>query len=532
MRKGIFNIIFFSGCQKALLPLLLLFSTMLITAQEKKMVEILQAGVWEASEQIGPNATRLVDSVLIKHKEILMWCDTAYTYSTNNQVDAFGHVHIKQGDTLHLYSDAVMYDGDKNFARAWGNVVLKNKSTTIYTDTLDYDIEQNISYYDDSGKIVDSTTTITSIIGKYFINNDIIYLYRDVTGENEKFTLESDTINYNTETGVINIQGPTTIRDSANTLYAEKGWYNSVTGEAELLKKPVISNETQRISAKYIQYNKENQNGIATGNVIITDTENQSIITGQWAEYNDNIGTALVTDSAVYMNYNESDTLFLHADTLRMVPDTLEGEKVVTAYYKVRFFRTNLQGIADSMAYFTHDSLIQLYTNPVIWSEIHQLSADYIEMKQYTDAPDELRMIHNSFIISKQDSGRYDQIKGKLMTGFITNRKLTNIDVDGNGETLYYAREKENIIGVNRAESSKIAITFKDGEVNRIIFLNKPEGQLKPLKDLTEEDKKLKGFDWKIYLRPLSKYDIFEQKTAAKKKEVTDKQKKADQSEN
>jgi lipopolysaccharide export system protein LptA len=489
--------------------LLLVLIASLSFSQDKKRVEILHAGSLEASEKIASNAQRLIDSVLISHKNILMWCDSAYTYTGTNRVDAFGRVHIKQGDTLHLYADKVYYDGDISFARAWGNVKLINKSTTIYTDTLDYDLAKNISYYDDSGRIVDSTTTITSIIGKYFINDDLLNLYKNVIVVNEKYTLNSDTVGYNTETSRITINGPTTIRDSANTLYAENGWYDSNTGEAELLKNPLISNETQNIAAKYIRYSKETKSGKALGSVRMTDKENSSIITGNIAEYNDLKETAMVTDSAVYMNYDEKDTLYLHADTLRTIPDTIPKEKIIFAFHKVRFFRTDLQGICDSMVYFTRDSIIQLHNFPILWSDIHQLSADFIEMKQFADAPDELHLSRNSFIISKQDTNMYDQIKGKEMVGYIINQKLNNIEVNGNGQTLYYAREKEEIIGLNRAESSKISIRFKEGKINSISFLKAPEGELKPLLELKEEDKKLKGFDWKIYLRPLSKSDIF-----------------------
>ena len=482
-------------------------------SQEKKRIEILRAGSLEANEKIVANAQRLIDSVLISHKNILMWCDSAYNYNGTNRVDAFGHVHIKQDDTLHLYANTVFYDGDVNFAQARGNVVLVNKTMTIYTDTLDYDLATNISYYDNNGKIVDSTTTITSVIGKYFVNDNMLYLYKNVVGVNKDFTLTSDTVSYNTETKRIFIKGPTTIRDTANTLYAEDGWYDSETGEAELLKKPLISNEKQNIAANFIHYNKENKTGRALGSVSITDFENSSVIKGNTAEYNDLLETAMVTDSAVYMNYNEKDTLYLHADTLRTIPDTIPDEKVIFAFHKVRFFRTDIQGICDSMVYFTRDSVVQLHKFPVLWSEIHQLSADMIEMKQYANAPDELHLTKNSFIISKQDSNMYDQIKGKEMVGYIVNNKLHNIEVNGNGQTLYYAREKEDIIGLNRAESSKISIRFKEGKINSISFLNSPEGELKPLEELTEEDKKLKGFDWKIYLRPLSKYDIFEWKS-------------------
>jgi hypothetical protein len=361
---------------------------------------------------------------------------------------------------------------------------------------------------------VDSTTTITSVIGKYFIDNDMLYLFENVVAVSDSFTMNSDTVSYNTVTKRIFITGPTTIRDSANTLYAENGWYDSTTGEAELLKNPVISNDKQNIAASYIRYSKENKIGKALGSVRITDLENSSIITGKIAEYNDLLEIAMVTDSAVYMNYNEKDTLFLHADTLRTIPDTIPKEKIIFGYHKVRFFRTDLQGICDSMVYFTRDSVVQLHKFPIMWSEIHQLSADLIEMKQYENAPDELHLTRNGFIISKQDSNMFDQIKGKEMVGYIINNKLNNIEVNGNGETLYYAREKEQIIGLNRAESSKISIRFKDGKINSISFLKAPDGELKPLFELTEEDKQLKGFEWKIYLRPLSKYDIFERKIA------------------
>ncbi|MCD6355613.1 MAG: organic solvent tolerance protein OstA, partial [Prolixibacteraceae bacterium] len=450
-------------------------------AQEKKRIEILQAVSWEADEHVANNAQRLIDSVLIRHNDILVWCDSAYTYTGTNRLDAFGHVHVEKGDTLHLFANKVYYDGDKKFAQAYGDVRLLDKKTTLYTDTLDYDLEANIGYYDDHGKIVDSTNTLTSIIGKYFVDSHLIYFYHDVKGFSEDYTLHSDTLLYNTQNNRIFIIGPTTIHDSTNTLYAEDGWYDPETGEAELKKNPVVSNETKKLKADYIKYNEENGDGNAVGSVQITDFENSTIIEGNTADYNKSFEVATVTDSAVYMMYSERDTLFLHADTLRSVPDTVEGENLITAFHGIRFFRQNVQGVCDSMVYFTKDSVVQLHYNPVIWSEIHQLSADVIEMKQNIKAPDELRLVNNSFIISKQDSDRFDQIKGRNMIGYIINNKLNNIDVDGSGQTLYYAREDSSIIGLNRAESSKISILFKEGKIFKIAFQKAPQGVLKPL---------------------------------------------------
>jgi lipopolysaccharide export system protein LptA len=351
---------------------------------------------------------------------------------------------------------------------------------------------------------------LTSHIGKYYIDDNMVHFYKNVEGVSEKYTLISDTLKYNTETGRLFIVGPTTIRDSANTLYAEDGWYDSNTGEAELLKNPTVTNEKQQLRASYIKYNEANGDGNATGTVQIEDFDSQVLISGRNATYNETFDIATVTDSAVFMMYSEKDTLFLHADTLRTIPDSVEGERIIKAFYGVRFYRTDLQGICDSLVYFTKDSLVQFHSLPVLWTEIHQLSADFIEMRQFADSPDELHLTNNSFIISRQDSNRYDQVKGKNMVGYVIDNKLNNIEVDGNGQTLYYAREKENeIIGLNRAESSNISIRFREGKIFKIAFLKQPEGTLKPLNQITEEEKKLSGFDWKINLRPLSKHDIF-----------------------
>ncbi len=478
-------------------------------SQQKKRIDIERAEYWEADDRIAPNAQRLVGNVRIRHEDILMWADSAYTYTGSNRVDAFGNVRINQGDTLNLYASKVFYNGDISHARAFQNVRLINKTTILYTDTLDYDLTSKIGYYERKGKIIDSLNTLTSQIGRYFTETDIIHFYGNVNAFNDNYTLNSDTLFYNTKTGRVFITGPTTIKDSLNTLYAEEGWYDTDTGEAELLKNPEVYNETQLLKANYIKYNESDGNGQALGNVMMEDFENKIIVTGHTANYNDRMEIATVTDSALLMLHSEKDTLFLHADTLRTIPDTIPDEKIIQAYYGTRFFRNDLQGMCDSLVYFSKDSVVQLFKNPIIWSDNHQLTADHIEMKQITNAPDELHLNNNGFIISKLDSGRFDQIKGKEMIGYVVNNELNRIFVNGSGQTLYYARQDEDIIGLNRVESSKISIQFRDGNIFRISFLQKPEGLLKPLFNLTEEEKKLRGFDWKINLRPLSKHDVF-----------------------
>lgn len=478
-------------------------------AQQKKRVTIEQADLLEINEKIVANAARLLGNVRIRHNEVLMWCDSAYAYNNTNKVDAFGNVHIMQGDTMHLYAHRAFYNGDASFARAFGDVRLIKKNTTLYSDTVDYDLTNNIGYYDDNGKIVDSTNVLTSQIARYFVDQDIVYFYKNVEGKNEKYTLLTDTVQYNTVTGIFYIEGPTTIRDSSNTIYAEDGWYNSQTGEAQLLKNPLVYNEKQQLRGTIIDYNRATGSGQVKGAIEAIDFEKNTIVKGMNAWYDEKTDAAFVTDSAVFILFDKNDSLYLHADTLRTIPDTLKDEKIIQAYFGVRFYRSDLQGKCDSLVYFTRDSTVQFFREPVLWSENHQLSAHFIEMKSNADTPDEVRLIRDSYVISKQDSLMYDQIKGKNMTGYVIENKLDRIDVDGNGQALYYANDKGKIIGLNRSESAKINIWFREGKIFRINFLSQPEGKLTPLEQVTDEERRLSGFDWKEHLRPASKDDIY-----------------------
>jgi lipopolysaccharide export system protein LptA len=490
---------------------LTLFTTRMYGQEFQKVdtVKIEEAKYLDFDKKIVANAVRLTGDVRIRHKEVLMWCDSAYWYDGTNRVDAFGNVHINQGDTAHLYAEMIYYDGDRSFARAIRNVRLVNKSTTLYSDTVDYDLIQNLGYYDDNGKIVDSTNVLTSKIAKYYVNKDIVYFYRNVVGKNEKYSLNSDTVKYDTKTGIFYIQGPTTIKDSANTVYSEDGWYNSRTGEAKLLKNPEVYNDKQWMKGDVIDYDRNKGYGKAKGVIEIFDKENNIIVRGRDAWFEEKTETAFITDSAEFIMINDGDSLFLHADTLKTISDTIPDEKIVKAYFGVRFYRTDLQGKCDSLVYFSRDSTVQFFNQPVLWSDNHQMSADYIEMKNKKPAPDEVKLVQNAFIISQQDSVMYDQVKGKNMTGYIIDQRLNKIFVDGNGQTIYYASDKENIIGLNRAESGKINIQFKDGKIFRISFLGKPEGKLTPIPQLTAGDRRLADFDWKDKIRPLSRKDIF-----------------------
>ena len=95
--------------------------------KKKRRIDIENADEYTYDTAIIANAQRLIGNVRFRHNQALMFCDSAYSYSDSNRFDAFGNVHIIQGDTLHLYGDKMLYNGDTRLARFLFNVKLIDK---------------------------------------------------------------------------------------------------------------------------------------------------------------------------------------------------------------------------------------------------------------------------------------------------------------------------------------------------------------------------------------------------------------------
>lgn len=497
---------------RLLLFVAVLFCSGHLNAQTKtkKKIDIEHADLLTSDQAIVRDAQRLIGNVILLHNNIIMKCDSAWQYSGSNIVDAFGNVHIISNDTLNLWANFINYNGDTELAKARRNVVLTDPSLTLTTDSLDFDMKKEIGYYNHGGQIVDTTNTLTSIIGRYYTRENKLFFTRDVKLVNKDYTMTSDTMIYYTETEIVTFNGPTNIIGDSTSVYSTSGWFNTSTNETQLNKSSTIRRGNTQLQADYIFYNDNNGNGNAHTNVIINDFENSMIVMGNKAEYDDFNKYALVTDSAVWMQYYEGDTLFLHSDTLYTMPDsTVEDAKMLIAYNSARFYRTDIQGISDSLIYLTKDSTIQMYNDPVLWSSENQMTAEYIEFNNKATPPNEVYLKNNAFIIQQVDSLKFNQIKGKNMVGFINENLLYRIDVNGNGQSIYYPADDTDYIGINKAESSNIILYLAENKINRITFVGTPVGVMNPLMEVVPADTKLDQFNWREEERPTNRYEIF-----------------------
>ncbi len=175
----------------------------------------------------GKDWHRLLGNVLFLHNNITLTCDSAHYVPEKNQVTSFSRVHIKQGDTLDLYSDYLFYDGRSELAFATGNVELIDKETHLYTDTIHYDVKNRIASYDDRGRMTNAKNTLTSIIGIYYVSESLFHFKDSVRIVNPDYVMTADTMDYNTSTEISYFTGPTELKGDSLYLYCEKGWYDT-----------------------------------------------------------------------------------------------------------------------------------------------------------------------------------------------------------------------------------------------------------------------------------------------------------------
>ncbi len=520
-----------------------------------KKIMIENAGSLQFDKKLGQGAQRLIGDVKFRQDNTLMYCDSAYLYK-DNSLDAFGHIHIQQGDSIHLYGDLLKYNGNTKKALITKNVLVNKGDMQLTTDELNYDVSTSVGYYVTPARILNKENVLTSNTGYFFAKSNNLTFRKNVVLTNPQFVINCDTMLYNTFSKTTYFIGPTTIKSKDNFIYTEDGWYDTFKDQSRFSKNSYIVTKEQKMVGDSLYYDRKKGIGKAIKNVQIIDTIHNLNIKGEFAIHYELKNLSIVTGNALLTQVYEKDTLFLHADTLKAIGSrnkksaninnaqnkviqptqgekhTHLGQKIkeikitgkdttyvyeteksekqeLFAYHKVKFFKKDLQGKCDSLYYSVNDSSMQLFGKPVLWSDENQLTADSIKVITGNKSIRSIELKGAAFIVSEEDSIRYNQIRGKFMKGYFQKNKLQLINVEGNGQTLYFAKEKNVIKAVNRADCSDLRVYMKNNKVEQITFITKPDATLFPLDQVDVKELKLKDFTWRKKDRPLSKKAIF-----------------------
>ncbi|MCF2709321.1 OstA-like protein [Bacteroides pyogenes] len=481
--------------------------------KKKTKVYLLHADEGQVDKLARPDVQLLIGNVRLRHDSMYMYCDSAVIFEKTNSVEAFSNVRMEQGDTLFLYGDYLYYDGIAQIAQLRENVKLINRNTTLLTDSLNYDRLYNLGYYFEGGSLMDEENVLTSDWGEYSPSTKIAVFNHDVKLVNPKFILTSDTLKYNTVSKIATILGPSDIVNEDNHIYSERGFYNTVTEQAELLDRSVLTNQGRKLSGDSLFYDRKLGYGEAFDRVQMNDTVNKSMLTGDYCFYNELTDSAFATKRAVAIDYSQGDSLYMHADTLMMVSYHLKTDslyRLMKAFHKVRMYRTDIQGVCDSLVYNSKDSCMTMYRDPILWNENQQLLGEEIKIYMNDSTIDWAHIINQALTVEMKDSVHYNQVSGKEMKAYFENRDMRRVEVIGNVLIGFYPEEKDStMVGFNSGEGSLLHIYMKDRKMQQAKMIGKSNGVMYPLDQIPEDKLRLPTFAWFDYVRPLNKEDIF-----------------------
>ncbi len=468
-----------------------------------------------------------------------MFCDSAYYNAKKQTVRAYGHVHINKNDSLNLFCDSLYYETVTEFAKLWGNVRVRDLEYKLTTDSLDFYGNENKGVYRNKGKITSilSPETLTSKVGYFYTDENRFFFRGDVVYTSEENTITTDTLKYDGNSKRAHFFGPTTITNPDGVMYCEKGWYDMSLEEGVFQHNAFIDRPKEYIEADSLYYNGKIGKYIAKGEVLLRDTTNAIEFTGDFAKSNEEDRFGFITGHALAKQYDEkNDTLYIHADTLFNFLDSLNESRLMLAYYGVKLFKTDMQGVCDSMSYDKELSEMNMYINPVLWAKNAQLSGDTITVYQENNEIKKARVRLSALVVTEVDTGKYyNQISSKSLTAYFDSTQIRRVDMQGNAKTVYFMedeKDEDTIIaversGMNRIYASDISMYFEGGDIEAATYREAPDGKMYPMDQLNESEQKVENFKWDNTRRPLSWQTMIMTPEEFKKWEIKEEKKKS-----
>lgn len=469
-------------------------------------------------------------NVVFEHQGSVLTADEVVFYQKENFLKAIGNVVLTTADGDRITAEEMEYDGNTERGIARRNVVLTDPKQTIKTETLYYDKIPNTAYFNTGGTIYSNDGSVMyTKSATYYLNTKMIDFIGRSNIETDKYTIISDNIKQNQNTGASDFFGPTTIRDKANPrnyVYTELGTYNSRTGESFLNKNSRIHYNDKVLTGDKLYFNRNTGFGKGTGNVTLDDPKQNRYIKGGYGEIYEKKDSAMVTDKPYAVKILGKDSIYFSADKFLTYQkqdsiDKLKKKSFLRAFRKVRIYKTNMQGRSDSLSFNETDGEMHLIRKPILWMGVKQVTGDEIRVysnpeKEITDS---IYVIGNAFAISKADSlnlkDEFNQIKSKNMIVYLKNNAIDIAKAVGNAQAITYAddtnqKTKEvTRIGVALSTCGEIVAQFIERKLENVDCNVGANTDTYPMSKISKDERFFKDFNWNTKDRLQKWGDIF-----------------------
>ena len=433
-------------------------------------------------------------------------CDSAYYFNKKKIMEAYGNVIITDEDSLLITANKLIYNGNNKIADLTGNVRYLKNNNILETNYLIYDLNKKIGSFKEKGKLFNDKNILTSDYGKFYSDRNYSEFNKNVELVSPEYTLLSDTLEYNSNTKIAYTFGPTTIITKDSTILNAKGGEFITDIKFSEFDKSTIETNEYYLKADEIILDRNKEYYSANGNVKLISKLSNYVVMGSKGFYDKKKNITKIYENPILKKIIPNDTFYLSSDTIIAFEHVNENYRKIVAFNHVKMIKENFEGKADSINYFIKDSLIYMYKDPVVWNNNNQISSDTISFIFFDNLIKKMILNKNSFIISTDTMNNYNQIKGRnMISHFDKNNFLKKIEVNGNGESIYFALNDSgnSIIGLNYMICSDMNISFENNEIKNITFYKNPDAKLIPPQEINDNDLFLNGFKLREIERPI-----------------------------
>lgn len=453
------------------------------------------------------------DNTFVFEHDVEMYMDsiriltTKLIYNTDSQVARFGEATNMWKDDGFLYADDGWYDRNGKEVHFSNRVYMNDPSYEAWSDDVNYDQKSGeINMYRNS-QILDTTHKA------YYTANHIRY-ERDTVdgvvtmteepaiifcGENENKVV--DTLYFGADTLVTFALRKNDI--PAEEIAASKQRYEDITYDTLKKKREELAAEREK---------KKTEKMRDAGKLPPTVPPK-----GKMAKRDSTV--APVPDSLLAMPGSSmlaaADSVRTAIDSVGTVQDSSSAVidtthiRMLYAYHNVKAYRSDIQARCDTVIFSSLDSIARMYGTPIMWNEVkNQLTAETMNILIRNGGLDRSSMVTDSWIISQEDSVHFNQIKSTEMMGYFHDNQLYRFDALGGVNALFYLDEKGSLTTVNLKEAKSMTALVKDGNAQRILYMETVKSDAYPILELEAEKHRLKDFVWRGEERPVSSAEI------------------------
>jgi lipopolysaccharide export system protein LptA len=325
--------------------------------------------------------------------------------------------------------------------------------------------------------------------------------------------VKTDTLQFAYEQQKLYFLGQTQMRNDSTQIYCQKGWFDVQNENGALYKHAEIYQKNQIIKGDTLLINTKLNDYEGRGSVYFKDLDQQLALLGQKAVFSDTKHLAYVTGSSLGFLKYQSDTLYVHADTLFLERDTLNKAKYLKANQNFRFLHPKLQGIGDSTIFSFDQQMLQIGQHPILWSQTGELKSENAQIFFKDSLLDHIALNEKATVLLKLPADSlFNQVAAsKILALFDTSGTLSSVDASGQAWTIFYpeSEKKANDTlverrreGLNRLFSERLFIELQNGEVREITYFEQPDGIIFPMDQIDPKEQFIKNFKWNPELRP------------------------------